>query len=69
MSMQNQNTKVKIIYSLRVHIALKRLGFQPITEMKNPHNSYLNCWVYEKTQSFIEAFDRIMGDGEEHGKQ
>jgi hypothetical protein len=32
------NSKVKIIYSLRIHIALQQMGFQCQTEMKNPQN-------------------------------
>jgi hypothetical protein len=31
-------SNVKIIYSLRIHIALKAQGFNYIVEMKNPQN-------------------------------
>jgi hypothetical protein len=30
------NSKMKVIYSLRIHIALQKQGFSYITEMKNP---------------------------------
>lgn len=58
--MPNQNTKYKIIYSLQVHIALQAQGFIYITEMKNPNNQKLNCWVYEETPELLEAFDALM---------
>jgi hypothetical protein len=28
--------------------------------MKNPSNSRLNCWAYEETPEFLEAFDKLM---------
>lgn len=31
-----QNSNLKIVYSLRMHIKLQKLGFSYITEMKNP---------------------------------
>ena len=51
---------VKIIYSLRIHIALQKLGFIALAEMKNPNNSKYNCWVYEETPELLEAFDRVV---------
>lgn len=54
------NSKIKIIYSLRVHIALQKRGFTPIMEMKNPQVNYLNCWVYEQSPEFIHALNAIM---------
>jgi hypothetical protein len=47
------NSNLKIIYSLKVHIALQVRGFEYLTEMKNPNNKLLNCWVYEETPQFI----------------
>ena len=52
------NSKLKIIYSLRIHIALQRQGFNCISEMKNPQNPQFNCWVYEETSELLEAFDK-----------
>ena len=57
------NTKYKIIYSLKIHIALQAQGFSAQTEMKNPNNQKLNCWVYEETQEFMEAFNSIVNGG------
>ena len=53
--------KTKIIYSLRVHIKLQQLGFHYVTEMRNPKNPNLNCWVYELTEELEEALDKILG--------
>lgn len=54
------NQKVKIVYSLRIHIALQQQGFAHITEMKNPQNPHLNCWVYAVTPNFTTAFDALV---------
>ena len=54
------NTKTKIVYSLRFHVALQQLGFVHITEMKNPQNPQLNCWVYAATPDFVAAFEARM---------
>lgn len=61
------NQKLKIIYSLRIHIALQQQGFSYITEMKNPHNQYLNCWVYEETPALLAAFDALVKEGTKYG--
>ena len=55
-------TKTKIVYALRIHIALQRLGFAHITEMKNPQNPHLNCWVYAATPDFLAAFEALVGE-------
>lgn len=57
------NLKVKIVYSLRIHIGLQQLGFSYITEMKNPKNSHLNCWVYQETPALLKAFDSLVKEG------
>ena len=56
------STKTKIVYSLRIHVALQQLGFAHITEMKNPQNPHLNCWVYAATPDFTAAFEALMGE-------
>ena len=56
------NTKTKIVYSLRIHVALQQQGFAHITEMKNPKNPHLNCWVYAATPDFEAAFEALMGE-------
>lgn len=52
---------VKIVYSLRIHIALQAQGFNCLMEMKNPQNQRFNCWVYEKTPELLKAFDGLVG--------
>lgn len=56
------NTKTKIVYSLRIHVALQQQGFVHITEMKNPKNPHLNCWVYAVTPAFETVFEALMGE-------
>lgn len=56
------NTKMKIVYSLRIHIALQQQGFMPMTEMKNPQNPNFNCWVYAVTPDFTSAFEALVGE-------
>lgn len=54
------NTKFKIIYSLRIHLALQERGFICKTEMKNPGNQRFNCWVYDETEELLKAFDELV---------
>ena len=54
------NIKYKIIYSLKIHIALQAQGFSAQTEMKNPNNPRFNCWVYEETPELLEAYDSLL---------
>ena len=54
------NAKYKIIYSLKIHIALQNLGFVYKVEMKNPKNPKFNCWVYEETEELLQAFDTLV---------
>lgn len=57
------NMNVKIIYSLRIHIALQKQGFQYITEMRNPQNPNFNCWVYAETPELLASFDALVREG------
>ena len=59
--MSNQN--VKIIYSLKIHIALQKMGFKYLTEMSNPHNSRFNCWVYAESEELLKAFNSLVEEG------
>lgn len=54
------NIKYKIIYSLKIHIALQAQGFKSKMEMKNPSNPRFNCWVYEETPELLKAFDALL---------
>lgn len=53
-------TSIKVVYSLRVHMELQSMGFQYIQTMPNPKNENLNCWIYEATPAFLDAFDGII---------
>ena len=57
------NINYKIIYSLKIHIALQAQGFEYLTEMKNPKDKRFNCWVYEETPALKEAFDALVREG------
>lgn len=63
-----QNTNMKIVYSLRIHIKLQKLGFRYLTEMKNPQFPHLNCWVYENTPEFDQAFEALMEEADGYGR-
>ena len=54
------NIQYKIIYSLKIHIALQAQGFKSQMEMKNPSNPRFNCWVYEETPELLKAFDALL---------
>ena len=61
------NQKLKIIYSLRIHLALQQQGFVYLTEMKNPQNMRFNCWVDEATPELLAAFDALVKEDENDG--
>ena len=56
------NSNLKIIYSLRIHIALQQQGFCCVAEMKNPQNPKFNCWIYAETPEFLAAFEALIGE-------
>ena len=39
------------------------MGINYLTEMKNPKNTQLNCWVYENNQELKKALDSLMMRG------
>lgn len=57
------NSNLKVIYSLRVHIALQQQGFSPVAEMKNPNNPKYNCWVYLESPELLAALDALIKEG------
>ena len=60
------NTKMqnyKTIFSLRVRLALRSKGFEPLMESPNPYKKGLKCWVYEETEEFRKALNTILGGG------
>ena len=55
--MQNYKT----IFSLRIRIALREKGFEPVMESPNPYKEGLKCWVYNVTPEFMKCLNEIMG--------
>ena len=55
-------SNVKIIYSLKVHLKLHSMGFEYLSEMKNPRFPQYNCWVYENTESLKLALGALKRD-------
>ena len=51
------------VYSLRVRIALRDKGFEPIFEEDNVYKPGLRCWAYLKTPEFDQTFSEIMKGG------
>lgn len=62
------NSNFKIIYTLKLHVALQQMGFQYQTEMRNPKYPMYNCWVYEATPAFLDALTRLTSGGQAHDK-
>lgn len=57
-----QNSKV--IYSLRIFLKLKELGYNPIATFENPNHPGFTCWVFEKTQEFTQDLNKLIQKGE-----
>ncbi len=63
--MQND---MQTVYSLRVRLELRKCGIEPLMENDNPYKPGLRCWVYEKNEDFLRAFDAIMVASKKGGK-
>lgn len=61
--MNTKMQKYKTIFSLRVRLALRNKGFEPLMESPNPYKRGLKCWVYEETEEFRKALNVILGGG------
>ena len=59
----------KVIYTLRIRLKLKRMGFEPILEKENTKKPGFKCWFYEATPAFKEAFDKISREESYHAKK
>lgn len=53
--------KYKTIFSLRVRLALRDAGFEPIMESPNPYKPGLKCWMYEETKELKDSLNKILG--------
>ena len=63
MNTKKLSSKTKVVYSLRVRIALHKAGIEPLIEMDNPYKPGLRCWVYEETEKFVTTFSQILTGG------
>ena len=53
----------KIIYSLRIFLRLKELGYHPIATSENPNKPGFICWVFERTPEFLSDLNTILNEG------
>lgn len=53
--------KYKTVFSLRLRGALREEGIEPVLEMDNFRKPGFKCWMYERTEEFEQAFERLMG--------
>lgn len=59
--MNAKQTKYKTIFSLRVKMALRENGIEPILETDNRDKPGFKCWVYVVTPEFNATMSKIMG--------
>lgn len=52
-----------IIYTMRLAMALIDKGYAPLSTMPNPNNPRLMCWVFQKTDKFLEDFNELVKGG------
>ena len=52
-----------IIYTMRLAMALIDKGYTPLSTMPNPNNPKLICWVFQKTDKFLEDFNKLVKGG------
>jgi hypothetical protein len=60
MTNTNTNNKFQVVYKMSYAMALIQMGHDPISTMPNPQRPHLLCWVFEKTDKFIEDFNSLM---------
>ena len=53
--------KYKTIFALRVMMALKDHGVEPLFETDNRDKPGFKCWVYEVTPEFETSLTQIIG--------
>ena len=59
--MNTKQRNYKTIFSLRVMMALKDDGIEPLFETDNRDMPGFKCWVYEITPEFNASMEKIMG--------
>ena len=59
--MNTKKRKYKTVFALRVMMALKDYGVEPLFETDNRNMPGFKCWVYEITPQFEASMIKIMG--------
>ena len=55
--------KFKMIFSLRIKVALSKEGIEPVLEKDNKTKPGFKCWLYEITPEFTSCIDRVIEGG------
>lgn len=48
-----------VVYTRRIALELRKLGFRIIRTEINPMHPQFECWVFEKSNELIAAFERL----------
>lgn len=51
--------KTKMIFSRRFVVKLIELGFMPSMTVQNPYNKNRECWIFNWTEEFAQAFEEV----------
>ncbi len=55
----NDENDYKIIYKMKLAMALIKKGYKPVTTMPNPNNPKFMTWVFDKTENFMKDFEAL----------
>ena len=48
-----------IVYTRRIAFELRKQGFDIIRTEINPTHPQFECWVFNKTEELVKAFERL----------
>lgn len=51
-----EETKYKVIFSMKYAMQLIKMGYKPIYTMPNPEEPQYTSWVFEATEDFLRDF-------------
>ena len=55
-NMNIEETKYKVIFSMKYAMQLIKMGYKPIYTMPNPEEPQYTSWVFEATEDFLRDF-------------
>ena len=58
--------ETKIVFSKWIAYKLRLKGFKILKTLPNYHQPNLDCWVFEDTPEFEQAFGAIVKEGQRH---